>query len=117
MSTTPSTRAPKQPQDHQQKTNTKPEPKPDGGFTFEANGKTYSLPVVGEDAAGKVPFKYTRQLVMNPDDNIAQMAQTFALLDAVGADPEAIAALESLPTEEAVEITGGWVGESRRSAG
>lgn len=113
MSTTPSTRAQKQPQDHQPKADTKPE----DGFTFEANGKTYSLPVVGEDAAGKVPFKYTRQLVMNPDDNIAQMAQTFALLDAVGADPEAIAALESLPTEEAVEITGGWVGESRRSAG
>ena len=109
MSETPTPRPPKQPQDRK--------PKADAPFTFEgADGKTYTLPKITEDAASAVPFKFTRRLVMNPDDSMAQMGSAFALLDVVGADPAAIEALEELPTKDAVEIAGEWMGESQRSA-
>lgn len=107
--TTPAKRAPRQPQDRK--------PKKDAVFTFtDLDGHVHVLPDITEDAAEKVPFRYTRRLVMNPDDQMAQMAQAFALLDVVGADPSAIEALESLPTKDAVEIAGDWMGESQRSA-
>jgi hypothetical protein len=109
MSENPTPRPPKQPQDHK--------PKADAPFMFQgADGKTYTLPKITEDAAEQVPFKFTRRLVMNPDDNMAQMASAFALLDVVGANPEAIEALGDLPTKRAVEIAGEWMGESQRSA-
>lgn len=98
----------KQPQDRRKKA---------AVFTFtDADGQVHKLPEITEEAAEKVPFRYTRRLVMNPDDQMAQMAQAFALLDVVGADPSAIEALESLPTKDAVEIAGDWMGESQRSA-
>lgn len=109
MSETPTPRPPKQPQDHK--------PKADAPFTFEgADGKTYTLPKITEDAAANVPFRFTRRLVMNPDDSMAQLAQAFALLDAVGADSTAVEALDDLPTAKAIEVTGDWMGESQRSA-
>ena len=99
----------KKPQDRRKKA--------DAVFTFtDADGQVHKLPKITEDAAEQVPFRYTRRLVMNPDDQMAQMAQAFALLDVVGADPDAIEALESLPTKDAVEIAGDWMGESQRSA-
>jgi hypothetical protein len=114
MSETPDTPAvapatAKQPQDRKRKAKST--------FTFTgSDGTIHTLPLIGEDAAEKVPFKFTRRLVMNPDDNMAMMAQGFALLDVVGAAPEAIEALGELSTETAVEIVGEWMGESQRSA-
>jgi len=100
--------AAKRPQDRKSRKST---------FTFTGpDGTVHTLPPISEDAAEKVPFKFTRRLVMNPDDNMAQMAQAFALLDVVGAKPEAIEALGELDTKTAVEIAGEWMGESQRSS-
>lgn len=99
----------KKPQDRRKKA--------DPVFTFTGlDGQVHKLPKITEDAAEKVPFKYTRRLVMNPDDHMAQMAQAFALLDVVGADEAAIEALGDLPTKDAVEIAGDWMGESNSSS-
>jgi hypothetical protein len=98
----------KKPQDRKRK---------DVVFTFTgADGTIHKLPKITEDAAERVPFKFTRRLVMNPDDSMAQMAQAFALLDVVGATDEAIEALGELPTKVAVEIAGDWMGESQGSS-
>lgn len=107
--TTPVPAAAKQPQDRKRKAKST--------FTFTGtDGTVHVLPPISEDAAEKVPFKFTRRLVMNPDDQMAQMAQAFALMDVVGATPEAIEALGDLPTKTAVEIAGDWMGESQRSS-
>lgn len=91
-------------------------PKADTGFTFKAGGKTYRLPAVTEEAAASVPFGITRAAVMQPDDEATQMRLGFAMLDAVKPSPASLAALDSLPTNKAVEIFSEWLGESGGSS-
>ena len=99
---------PRKPQDRK--------PKADAPFSFTAGGKKHTLPRPTEDQAASIPFGITRAAVMSPDDEMAQMRLGFAMLDVVDAKPEALAALDSLPTSEAVEIFGEWMGESSGSS-
>lgn len=97
----------KVPQDHK---------KPGEGFTFTVKGKKYALPQIPEGAAGAVPFAFTQDALMYPDDPGKQLALGFHLLAQSKPDEKALTALRSLPTEEAVEILGEWMGESASSS-
>lgn len=88
----------------------------DEGFTFTVKGKKYRLPEIPEGAADAVPFSITQDALMYPDDNGKQMGLGFHLLTLSKPDEKALAALRSLPTGEAVEIIGAWVGEASGSS-
>jgi len=98
---------PKQPQDH------KPS---DGRTKFAQGGKTYYLPPVSEDASENVPFGITRAAIMRPDDAAAQARLGFAIIDAMDIPQETVDALDRLPTSEALELFGRWMGESSGSS-
>jgi hypothetical protein len=93
---------PATPQDHK--------PKADAPFTFRADGKTYKLPKVSEEAAMSVPGDVTYDVVMKPGDEMAQMRLAFATLEACKPSAEALTALKSLPTQRMLEVVGEWMG-------
>lgn len=98
---------PTQPQDHKAKA----EP-----FKFTVEGKSYTLPPIGEEAATSVPGGVTQDAVMYPDDNTVQMRLAYFMLEATKPKPEALEALRSLPTSEMLEVMAKWMGESSGSS-
>lgn len=100
--------ATKTPQDRQ--------PKGDRGTPFTVAGKTYYIPQPSEDATLSVPGRVTRAVVMNPDDQQAQLALAFHMLDTVKLTPAARVALDSLSTRDMLEVVGRWLGESSGSS-
>lgn len=98
---------PTTPQDHKQK---------DAPFTFTAGGKPHKLPRVSEDAAVGIPGEITYNVIMNPEDEMAQMRLAFATLEACKPEPSALKALKSLSTKEMLEVLGEWMGGSSASS-
>lgn len=99
---------PTTPQDHK--------PKKGTGYKFTVEGKTYTLPMLTEEASTSVPGGVTMDLMMDPDNPQAQLAMAFASLKACNPSPAALAALRSLPTVEMLEVVGAWMGESSGSS-
>lgn len=97
----------KTPQDRQTKA---------GGYKFTVTGKSYTLPLIDENAASNIPGEITYAAVMSPDDDMVQMRLAFATLEAAKPTPAALAALKSLPTKEMLEVVGAWMGESSGSS-
>lgn len=90
----------KQPEDH------KPKPKK---FTFTGDdGKKHTLPFASEGAEN-IPGKLTRDAIMDPDDDAAQLRLGFAMLEACGAPQEAIDAVYAKPTTGMLEVLGAWM--------
>lgn len=88
----------------------------DGSFTFTADGKTYRLPKVKEDAALKVPGEYTYAAIMDPDNEMYQLRLGLATLEANNPPAAALRALKSLNTKEMLEVIGRYLGESSGSS-
>lgn len=105
----PTTSTPKKPQDRLKKAE-----KPTG-YSFTENDVTYTLPPMAENAFD-VPGRYTKAAVMRPDDETAQMALAFALLDAADIPAETRAVVEDMPTKRMLEVLGEWMGESAGSS-
>jgi len=112
MSTTP-----KKPADHQ--------PKANAPHSFEAPGvdkngraitKRYTLPLLTEAQASKVPGGVTADAIMNPGDVECQTRLILHNLAVSGASDEAKAALRALPTDRMFTIVGEWMGESSGSS-
>ena len=90
----------KQPTDHKAKATP---------FVFkDAEGVEHKLPPASEGAE-TVPGQLTRDAIMSPDDEMAQLRLGFALLDASGADPAAIAAVYAKNTTAMIELLGKWM--------
>lgn len=69
--------------------------------------KKFTLPLASEGAS-EVPGKFTRDAVMGEDD-AAEIRLGFALLEASGANQDAIDALYSLPSERMLKTLGEWM--------
>jgi hypothetical protein len=85
-----------------------PKSKPDPGqmFTFEHDGKTYSLPS-GATKIDEIPGRLVRDAYM--DGDAGEMVLGFTLLEKVDADPAAIAALYDKPAPEMLAIFRDWM--------
>lgn len=90
---------PKQPQDH------KPKAEKDV-YTFRHDGKTYRLPP-GETAAAKIPGRLIRDAALDGEEG--QLRLSFAMLEAVDADPGALDALYSMPAPQMMEHVQAWM--------
>ena len=90
----------KVPQDHKSKAPSR--------YSFTgADGVERELPLASEGAE-LVPGRITRDVVMNPNDQEAQIRLAFALLDACGTDDETREAFYDLPTGEMVTHLRNW---------
>lgn len=92
---------PKQPQDRLPKKGDAP-----SEYTFEANGKTYSLPAA-EAAANKVSGKFLRDAYLDGDEGEARLA--FATLEAAVEDTETLEALYALPAGDMLDHVRAWM--------
>lgn len=86
---------------------TKPE-----GFTFEANGATYTLPHPSE-ALAKIPGKAFRDAMLGGE--IGEMKFAMTCVEAVDADPSALEALYAKPTDEMLRLLGMWLSSADMS--
>jgi hypothetical protein len=77
-------------------------------YRFTVQGKSFTLPSP-ESAAPKVGGGVTMDAILAPDDEMAQLRLGLAMLNASGADPEALAALRSMPAEEMLTTVGEWM--------
>ena len=77
-------------------------------YRFTVKGKSYTLPSA-EAAAPKVDGGVSMDAILNPDDDMAQLRLGLAMLNASGVEPEALAALRSLPTDEMLTAVGEWM--------
>ena len=100
------TPAPRKPQDHKPKA-TKPD-----GFTFEADGATYTLPHPSA-ALAKIPGKAFRDAMLGGE--IGELKFALVCVEAVDADPATLEALYSKPTDEMLTILGKWMGSADMS--
>jgi hypothetical protein len=75
------------------------------GFTFEHDGKTYTLPS-GEDVAAQVPGRFLRDALMEGD--AGELRLQFAMLDRLDAS-EAVEALYDMPTPDMLEVIRAWM--------
>ena len=91
----PSTTPRKTPQDHKPK-----------GFTFEHNGKTYSLPAPSQ-ALGNLDGRALRDAVLG--GQMGELALGFRCLEAVGAEQEAIDAIYDKPVAETAAVIADWM--------
>lgn len=87
-------------------------------FTVTVDGKpkTFTLPPINEETAGKIPGEIVYNAVMNPSDDMAQMRLTMANLEASGVTPQVKDALLSLPFADVMRVLGEWMGESAGSS-
>lgn len=90
----------KQPQDRK--------PKTGGGYEFEAGGKTYEMPPLGEDIMSRVPGGIVMDASVDPDDMQAQTRLAFAMVKAIEGHDETVAALRSLPFPEMARVAAEW---------
>lgn len=90
----------KKPEDH------KPKAKK-FSFTNE-NGKRFTLPLASAGAE-KIPGRVTRDAVMNPDDEAAQLRLGFAMLEESGASQEAVDAVYEKSTPAMLDLLGAWM--------
>lgn len=91
------------------------DPKANQGKGKEVS-RTYYLPEIGGDVSLDVPGKVTRAAVKNPDDEQAQMALAFHMIDLVKMPEKVRQAFDSLTTGEMMEVVGRWMGESSGSS-
>ena len=91
----PTTR--KTPQDHKAKVT---------GFTFDADGKTYTLPHPSV-ALANLPGRALRDAMLG--DEGEQLKFGMRCIEAVDADPTALDALYSLPAPDMVDVIGRWM--------
>lgn len=87
----------KSPQDHL--------PKKSAGFTFDADGNTFTLPPPSE-ALAKIPGRALRDALMGGSEG--EMRLAFHCLESVGADPAAVDALYDKPAGEMTELLLDW---------
>jgi len=97
---------PRKPQDHKPKA-TKPD-----GFTFEADGVTYTLPHPSA-ALAKIPGKAFRDAMLGGE--IGELKFALVCVEAVDADPATLEALYAKPTDEMLTILGKWMGSADMS--
>lgn len=97
---------PRKPQDHKPKA-TKPD-----GFTFEADGATYTLPHPSA-ALAKIPGKAFRDAMLGGEIGELKFALTCA--EAVDADVATLEALYAKPTDEMLRLLGAWMGSADMS--
>ncbi|MDB5716452.1 MAG: hypothetical protein JWO15_3849 [Sphingomonadales bacterium] len=100
----------KKPQDRKAKATPAPT-----GFTFEEDGKTYSLPSA-KDHAGDVPGRVTKAAIQHPDDQQVQLALILAMLDAADIPDDVREVVEDMSTARMFEVLGEWMGESSGSS-
>ena len=91
-------------------------PKAEAGHRFTVKGKTYTLPPISENAAESLPGEITYAVIMEPDNEMAQLRLAFASLEAAKPSEAALKALKSLPTSEMIEVVGEWMGGSSASS-
>lgn len=90
----------KKPEDHKPKARK---------FSFTSEGgKRFTLPLASAGAE-QIPGKVTRDAVMNPDDEAAQLRLGFAMLEACGASQDALDAVYEKPTPAMLELLGAWM--------
>lgn len=88
---------PRQPQDHKPKVT---------GFTFDHDGKTYSLPAPSQ-ALANLDGRALRDALL--DGQMGEVALAFRCLEAVGAEPEAIDAIYAKPVAETTDVVVRWL--------
>lgn len=74
----------------------------------DVDGKRHTLPLASESAV-KIPGKMTRDVIMDPDDEQAQLRLGFAMLEASGVAQETLDALYAKPTPDMLEVMGEWM--------
>lgn len=89
---------PRQPQDHK--------PKASAGFTFDHDGRTYSLPAPSQ-ALGNLDGRALRDAMLGGQMGELQLA--FRCLEAVGAEQEAVDAIYAKPVAETATIILEWL--------
>lgn len=95
--------APKKPQDRKPKATKEPQ-----GFTFEHDGKTYTLPDASAYAIA-VPGWVSADAILEPDNEIAQLRLGLAMLNAIDGHDDAKAALRAMTSGEMFGILGDWM--------
>lgn len=90
--------APKKPQDRK--------PKASAGFTFDHDGKTYTLPAPSA-ALAKIPGRAFRDAMIGGAEGELKFA--LRCVEAVGADDATLDALYSKPTDEMLTTLGKWM--------
>lgn len=102
--------APRKPQDHKPKA-AKALATENGlvPFTFEHDGKTWTLPTPDPDAAKLIGGQLVRDALMSPDDEGAQLRLGIASIEAAVNDPDTLKALYAKPWGELVDIIKDWL--------
>lgn len=85
-------------------------------YTFSAKGRRYALPPLTEEQAMGIPGKFTRDAIMNPDNDEVQIRLGFVNLEASSASEAAKKAFEELSTGEMLKVLGEWLGGSSGSS-
>ena len=89
-------------------------PKKDTWFIFDAAGEVFTLPPATDGLAG-ISGRVMRDAMMSGDEGEVRLG--FALLEACGAEPEAIEALYDKPALEMVKVLAAWMQHSEVTAG